>query len=123
MTSEGMDANDVTSNAPSNISSAVSLFAGGTREVDVFPQSTRTAIDANMAHGYKKRKAFGATTQEQLEKSKDKGAIQAAEDFDHLRCTISNDITTWARHACKMLSLKDYGNRAIRHRIAKYVDR
>ena len=123
VTPEGMDADDATSNAPSNISSSVSLFAGGTREIDIFLRSTRNAIDANMAQWYEKRKVFGAMTQEQLEKTKDEKAIQAAEDLDHLRCCVGNDITTWAMHACKMLSLKDYGDRAICHRIAKYVDR
>ena len=107
VTPEGMDADDATSNAPSNISSSVSLFAGGTREIDVFLRTTRTAIDANMAQWYEKRKVFGAMTQEQLEKTKDEKAIQAAEDLDHLRCCVGNDITTWAMHACKMLSLKD----------------
>ena len=123
VTSERMDAEDTASVAPSNISSSVSIFGGGTREIDVFLRTTRTAIDANMAQWYEKRKAYGAVKQAEIEATKDEKIIQAAEDLDHLRCQVGNDITTWAMHACDNLSLKDYGDRQIRHRIAKYVDR
>ena len=45
------------------------------------------------------------------------------EDIDALRVIIGNDLITWAMHATTKLSVKDYGDRQIRHRIAKYVDR
>ena len=40
---------DNASMAPSNSSSTISLFAGGTREIDVVLRSAKATIDANMA--------------------------------------------------------------------------
>ena len=76
---------DAASTAPSNISSTVSLFAGGTREVDVYLRSTRTGIDANMAQWLEKRIAFGERSQDQIVTTHNEELIQRAEDIETAR--------------------------------------
>ena len=72
-----MDAEDTASLAPSNIGSTVSIFNGGTREIDVFLRTTRAAIDANMTQWYEKRKSLGDTNQAAIQATKDENIIQA----------------------------------------------
>ena len=114
---------DNASTAPSNVSSTASLFAGGSREIDVFLRSAKAAIDANMAYWYERRRAYGSANQTDIEKRKDEEEISRAEDIDQLRVTIGHGITTWVMHATKNLDCNEVNDRQIRHRIAKYVDR
>ena len=120
----GADADDDNvSTTPSSITSTASLFAGGTREIDVFLRSAKAAIDANMAQWYEKRRAYGFANQADVERTKDEEQISKAEDMDQLRVTIGHGINTWVTHATKSLDTKEINDRQIRHRMARYVDR
>ena len=120
----GADADDDNaSTAPSNISSTASIFAGGSREVDVFLRSTKDAIDANMAEWIEKRRIYGFTNQADIERTNKEEEISKAEDMDQLRVTIGHSICEWVKHATENLGTTDMGDRQIRHRMAKYVDR
>ena len=61
---------DNASTAPSNASSTASLFAGGTREIDVLLRSAKATIDADMALWYEKRRVYGFANQDDIERTK-----------------------------------------------------
>ena len=120
----GADADDDgASTAPSNASSTASLFAGGTREIDVILRSAKVAIDVKMALWYEKRSIYGFANQADIEKTKREEEISKAEDVDQIRVEIGHDIHKWVTHAVKNLDKNEVNDRQIRHRMAKYVDR
>ena len=114
---------DNASMAPSNSSSTASLFAGGTREIDVVLRSAKATIDANMAQWYERRSVYGFANQADIERTNKEEEISKAEDVDQLKVTIGHGIHKWVNHAVKNLDIEDINDRQIRHRMAKYVDR
>ena len=120
----GADADDDNaSTAPSNASSTASLFAGGTREIDVLLRSAKAAIDAKMAQWYERRSVYGFANQADIERTKREEEISKAEDVDQIRVEIGHDIHKWVTCAIKNLDQNEINDRQIRHRMAKYVDR
>ena len=120
----GADADDDNaSTAPSNASSTASLFAGGTREIDVILRSAKATIDANMAQWYERRRVYGFANQADIERTNKEEEISKAEDVDQLRETIGHNIHKWVTYATKNLDTSDINDRQIRHRMAKYVNR
>ena len=92
----GADADDDNaSTAPSNASSTASLFAGGTREIDVLLRSAKAAIDAKMAQWYERRSVYGFANQADIERTKREEEISKAEDVDQIRVEIGHDIHKW----------------------------
>ena len=105
------DDDDNASAAPSKASSTTSLFAGGSREIDVFLRSAKDAIDVNMAQWYEKRRIYGFANQTDIERTRKEEEISKAEDVDQIRVEIGHHIHKWVMYAIKNLDHNEMNDR------------